>query len=165
MWKPRSMQAETGFLQIPSSPRKTAALANHLKRISLRKIVRLVLLVVLTGGLSASAAELKGTVVNGTTRRPGAGDEVVLLGLSQDGMDETARVKADSRGRFSLPVADPEATHVVRVIHQGVTYHRMIETGVKPFAVEVFDVVQQLEGISAIMDVQRFEATSDQLEV
>jgi len=28
-----------------------------------------------------------------------------------------------------------------------------------------FDVAQQLEGVTAIMDVQRFEATSDQLEV
>jgi len=41
----------------------------------------------------------------------------------------------------------------------------MIETGVKRIAVEVFDVAQRLEGISAIMEVQRFEATSDQLEV
>jgi hypothetical protein len=130
-----------------------------------RTIYILVLLVVLTGGISASAAELKGIVFDGTTRRPGAGDEVVLLSLSQEGMNETARGRTDSRGRFSLPVADPQATHVVRVIHQGVTYHRMIEAGAKPIAVEVFDVARQVEGVNAIMDVQRFEATSDQLEV
>jgi hypothetical protein len=130
-----------------------------------RTIYTLVLLVVLTGDMSASAIELKGIVFNGTTRRPGAGDEVVLLSPSQEGMNETARGRTDSRGRFSLPVADPQLTHVVRVIHQGVTYHRMIEAGVKPIAVEVFDVAQQLEGLSALMDVQRFEATSDQLEV
>ena len=131
----------------------------------MRKIYRLVLLVVLNHGLSVSAADLKGTIVNGTTRRPGASDEIVLLSLSQEGMNETGRDRADSRGRFSLPVADPQATHVVRVIHQGVSYHRMIEAGVKPIAIEVYDVARQLEGVSAIMDVQRFEATSDQLEV
>jgi hypothetical protein len=130
-----------------------------------RTIYTVVLLVVLSGGMSASATDLKGVVFNGTTRRPGAGDEVVLVSLSQEGMNETARGRTDRRGRFSLPVADPQLTHVVRVIHQGVTYHKLIEAGLKPTAVEVFDVAQQLEGINAIMDVQRFEATSDQLEV
>jgi len=130
-----------------------------------RKTYSLLILIVLTGGLSASAAELKGTVVNATTRRPGAGDEIVLVSLSQEGMNETARGRADSRGRFSLPVADPHATHVVQVIHQSVTYHRMIEAVDRPIAVEVYNVAQQLEGVSAIMDVQRLEATSDHLEV
>ena len=111
------------------------------------------------------AADIKGTVVNGTTRRLGAGDEVVLLSLSEDGMKETARVIADVRGEFSLPVADLQSEQVIRVIHQGVTYHRILEPGEKRLAIEVFDVARQLEGVSAIMDVQRFEATSDELEV
>jgi len=119
----------------------------------------------LVSSFAGAAAELNGRVLNGTTGKPGSGDEVVLFRLSKDGMTETARSTADSRGRFSLPVADQQATHVVRVIHQGVTYHKMIEVGVKPIVVEVYEVAQQLEGVSAIMDVQRFEATSDQLEV
>jgi len=130
-----------------------------------RRICTLVIFVWLTCGLSASAAELKGTIVNGTTRRPVGGDEIVLINLSQEGMNETARGRADSRGRFSLPIADPQAAYVVRVIHQGVTYHRMIDTGTKQLAVEVYEVAQQLQGVSAVMDVERFEATSDQLEV
>jgi hypothetical protein len=80
-------------------------------------------------------------------------------------MKETARAKADSSGRFSLPVADPQATHLVRVIHQGVTYQRMAEPGVKVSIVEVYDVADKLDGVTAVMDVQRFEASSDQLEV
>jgi 5-hydroxyisourate hydrolase-like protein (transthyretin family) len=116
--------------------------------------------------VGASAwADLRGAVINGTSKRPAAGDEVVLLRLFRDGMHEIARARTDSRGRFSLPVADPEATHVVRVIHQGVTYDRMAEPGVKALTVEVYEAATQLEGISAIMDVERFETTSDQLEV
>jgi len=111
------------------------------------------------------AADIKGTVVNGTTRKPGAGDEVVLLSLSQEGMKETARVTADVRGQFTFFVPDPQADHVVRVIHQGTTYHRRMDAGAKRLTVEVFDVARQLDGVSAIMDVQRFEATGDQLEV
>jgi hypothetical protein len=125
----------------------------------------LIFATMLIGSGLGTAADLKGSVVNGTTRRPGTGDAVVLLSLFPEGMNETARGRADSRGRFSLPVTDPQVTHVVRVVHQGVTYHRMIEPGVKSIAIEAYDVAQQLEGVSAIMDVQRFEATSDQLEV
>src|SRR4029077_10277609 len=152
-------------LEVTVLPQSTRAPKNRSEGSSVRKTFSLLILIVLSGGLSASAAELKGTVVNATTRRPGAGDEIVLVSLSQEGMNETARGRADSRGRFSLPVADPHATHVVQVIHQGVTYHRMIEAVDRPIAVEVYNVAQQLEGVSAIMDVQRLEATSDQLEV
>jgi hypothetical protein len=113
----------------------------------------------------ATAANLKGTVVIGTTGRPGAGDEIVLLSLSQEGMNETARGIVDSQGRFTLTVADPEAAHIVRVTHQGVTYHKLVQAGSAPLLIKVYDVAQQLEGIQAVMDVQRFEATADQLEV
>jgi hypothetical protein len=114
---------------------------------------------------AASAAEVKGTVVNGTTNLPGASDEVVLLSVSADGMHETARGKVDRHGHFSLPIADPNATQVVRVIHEGVTYHRMLATAPKLVLIKVYDVATRLEGVSAVMDVERFEASGGQLEV
>jgi hypothetical protein len=125
----------------------------------------LILLVLLVTVTPASAADLKGTIFNRTTRKPGIGDEVVLLSFSKEGMNETARALADSRGHFSLPLADQQATHVVRVIHQGVTYHKVIAPGGKPLVIEVYDAATQLEGVTAVMDVQRFEATGDTLEV
>jgi len=111
------------------------------------------------------AAELRGRVVNGTTRKPASGDEVVLLGLSQDGMNETARTRADNRGQFRFPLTDQQATYVVRAIHQGVTYHNVTEPGIRNLIVEVYDAVDKLADITAIMDVERFEATNDTLEV
>jgi hypothetical protein len=113
----------------------------------------------------ASVANVKGMVVNGTTRRPCAGDEIVLLSLSHEGMNETARSIIDSHGRFMLPVADQQVTHIVRVTHQGVIYHKLVQTDSTPLLINVYDVAQRLDGIHAVMDVQRFEATSDQLEV
>jgi hypothetical protein len=80
-------------------------------------------------------------------------------------MKETARMTANVRGQFSLPVIDPQANYVVRVIHHSVPYHRIMEAGEKRLTVEVFDVARQIDGVSAIMDVQRFEATSAELEV
>ena len=124
-----------------------------------------VLAMVLAMSPIVSASEVKGTVVNGTTNLPGASDEVVLLSVSAEGMQETARGKVDRQGHFTLPIEDPNATHLVRVIHQGVTYHRMLAAGVKPVLIKVYDLATKLEGVSAVMDVERFEAIGGQLEV
>ena len=45
---------------------------------------------------SASAQTLTGTVTNGTTKKPAAGDDVVLLSLCQ-GMEESGRTNTDRK--------------------------------------------------------------------
>ncbi|MGB2836374.1 MAG: hypothetical protein WBC30_12160, partial [Candidatus Sulfotelmatobacter sp.] len=62
-----------------------------------------------------SAQTLTGTVKNSTTDKPAAGDEVVLLKLSQ-GMEEAGRTKTDAQGRFSFKLDDAQSPHLVRVI-------------------------------------------------
>jgi hypothetical protein len=113
----------------------------------------------------AAAADLNGRVINGTTRTAAIGDEVVLLGLSNDGMNEIARTRTDRAGRFGLRVNDPQATHVVRVVHEGVTYHQVVPPDVNNVSIEAYDVTANADGISAVMDVERFESIGDQLEV
>ena len=75
----------------------------------------------------ASAQTLNGTLKNGTTNKPAAGDDVVLIKLGE-GMEEAARTKADAAGHFSFKLPDP-GPHLIRAIHQGVTYHRMAPPG------------------------------------
>jgi hypothetical protein len=77
--------------------------------------------------VSASAQTLTGTVKNGTTNKPAAGDDVVLLSLGQ-GMEESGRTKTDAKGNFSLKLDNATSPHLVRVIHEDVTYHRMAPT-------------------------------------
>jgi hypothetical protein len=112
----------------------------------------------------AFAGKVRGTVVNGTTGKPAVGDNVVILRLSPEGMTEEGRVKTDRTGRFALSFSDTER-HLLRVVHQGVTYHERIGAGTNPFVMRVYDVAAALDGITAVMDVQRFEATKDILEV
>jgi hypothetical protein len=118
----------------------------------------------LIGSGTAWAATLTGTVVNGTTDKPSAGDEVVLLTLSNDGMNESARVKTDNAGRFVFR-SESVGSRGVRAIHQGVTYHSIVPAGSARVKVRVYDVAEKVEGISAVMDVQRLEATGDTLEI
>ena len=113
----------------------------------------------------AAAADLNGRVINGTTRTAAIGDEVVLLGLSNDGMNEIARTRTDRAGRFGLRVNDPQATLVVRVVHEAVTYHQVVPPDSNNVSIEVYDVTANADGISAVMDVERFESIGDQLEV
>ncbi len=70
----------------------------------------------------AAAQTLSGTVTNGTTNKPAAGDEVILINIA-NGMDVAGSTKADSAGKFSFKLSDAAGPHLIRAIHQAVTYH------------------------------------------
>ncbi|MGZ4732358.1 MAG: carboxypeptidase regulatory-like domain-containing protein [Terriglobales bacterium] len=111
---------------------------------------------------AAFAQTLTGTVKNGTTGKSAGGDEVVLIKLAQ-GMEEAARTKTDTSGHFSfqLPDAGP---HLIRVIHQDVTYHRMAPPGTTSVEVEIYDVSKKVDGVSLTADVMRFQAQGNELQ-
>jgi hypothetical protein len=112
---------------------------------------------------SASAQTLVGKVTNGTTNKPAAGDDVVLLSLSQ-GMEESGRTQTDAKGAFSVKLDNATSPHLVRIIHQGVTYHRMAPPGTTSVEVQVYDVAKKVEGISVTADVMRFQAQGSELQ-
>jgi hypothetical protein len=121
------------------------------------------LLLVLLFAHRAPAETLTGQVTNGTTNQPGAGDEVILITLGQ-GMEESGRTKADAKGTFTLEVADAKVPHLIRVIHQGVTYHRMAPPGTTSVEVPVYDVLGKVTGVSVTADVMRFQAQDKELQ-
>jgi hypothetical protein len=53
---------------------------------------------------------------------------------------------------------------LVRIIHQGVTYHRMAPPGTTSVEVVVYDVSKKVEGISVTADVMRFQAQGSELQ-
>ncbi len=112
----------------------------------------------------ASAQTLTGTVKNATTGKPSAGDEVVLLSLSQ-GMEESGRTKADAKGNFTFKLDNAQSPHLVRVIHQEVTYHRMAPPGSTSVEIEVYDVSKKVDGIQVVADIMRVQAETGQLEI
>jgi hypothetical protein len=111
---------------------------------------------------SAFAQTLTGSLVNGTTKKPASGDDVILIKLGQ-GMEEAARTKADSNGNFTFKL-DDNGPHLIRAIHQGVPYHKMAPPGTPSADVEVFDVSKKLAGISVTADVMRFQAQGNELQ-
>ncbi|HTC55300.1 MAG TPA: hypothetical protein VK706_02725 [Candidatus Sulfotelmatobacter sp.] len=127
-------------------------------------LISLTLAILLLASL-ASAQTLTGTVKNSTTNKPAAGDEVVLLKLAQ-GMEEAGRTKADAQGHFTFKLDDAQSPHLVRAIHQEVTYHRMAPPGTTSVEIEVYDVGKKIDGISVVADVMRIQdATQGQMEI
>jgi hypothetical protein len=111
---------------------------------------------------TAAAQTLTGTVTNGTTGKPAAGDEVILINLA-NGMDIGGSTKADSAGKFSfkVTVAGP---HLIRAIHQGVTYHQMAPPGTNTADVQVYDVATKVAELGVTADVIRFQADSGSMQ-
>jgi hypothetical protein len=112
----------------------------------------------------AAAQTLTGTVKNSTTGAPSAGDDVVLFKLGQ-GMEEAGRTQTDAKGQFSFKLDDAQAPHLVRAIHQDVTYHRMAPPGTTSVAIEVYDVAKKVEGITVVADIMRIQAAQGQIAV
>ena len=111
---------------------------------------------------SAAAQTLTGTVTNGTTNKPAAGDEVILINLA-NGMDVAGSTKIDSNGKFSFKVTVP-GPHLIRAVHQGVTYHQMAPPGVNSADLQVYDVAPKVSGLSVTADVIRFQADSGTMQ-
>jgi len=126
----------------------------------------LALILALTG--FASAQNITGTVTNGTTGKPAAGDEVTLLSLSQ-GMQEVGTTKTDAQGRFSMAApGDQGAPHMVRVMHGGVNYFPQVGPlmpGATTAEVTVYDTAKKLDGVSQTVEVDRFQTDASQLQV
>src|SRR5450755_4587792 len=109
-----------------------------------------------------AAQTLTGTVTNGTTNKPAAGDEVLLINLA-NGMDVGGTTKADSTGKFSFKVAVP-GPHLIRAVHQGVNYHQMAPPGTDSVEVKVYDVATKVAELSVTADVLRFQADSTSMQ-
>ena len=127
-----------------------------------RLLISFALVVLLTS--FAASQTLTGTVKNATTGKPAAGDEVVVFKLGQ-GMEESGRTKTDAKGQFSFKIDDAQAPHLVRAIHQDVTYHRMAPPGTTSVAIDVYDVAKKVDGIEVIADIMRIQAGQGQMAV
>jgi hypothetical protein len=79
-------------------------------------------------------------------------------------MEESGRTQTDAKGAFNVKLDNATSPHLVRIIHQGVTYHRMAPPGTASVDVQVYDVAKKVEGISVTADVMRFQAQGSELQ-
>jgi hypothetical protein len=127
-------------------------------RLGLKNALLVCFALVLTCG-SAFAATVTGVVTNKTNNKPSAGDDVVLLQLAQ-GMQELARTKTDSRGRFSIEVP-ADGLHLLRVTHDKANYFKPIQPGTQSVDIDVYSASPDVEGVALEADVMRIESEAD----
>jgi hypothetical protein len=138
------------------------------KGVVLTKFAQSLLLPAIFSFAIASSAQtpaqtLTGTVTNATTSKPAAGDEVILINLT-NGMDVAGSTKADAAGKFSFKLSGPPGPHLIRAVHQGVTYHQMAPPGTGSVDINVYDVATKVTGLSVTVDVLRFQTDNGTLQ-
>src|ERR1700761_7842273 len=112
---------------------------------------------------SALAATITGTVTNGTTNKPSADDDVILISLQQR-MQEAARTKTDAHGHYSIDVPD-QGMHLIRVDHEKASYFQPAPPSTSTVDVQVFDVAATVPGITTEANVIRVETDPQGLHV
>ncbi len=109
------------------------------------------------------AATVTGTVRNKTTNKPDAGDDVVLIALTQS-MQEIARARTDAAGRYSIELPDA-GMHLIRVDHQKAAYFSPLPSGTTHADVDVYDVAAKVEGVTTEADMRRIETDQQSLQI
>ena len=112
---------------------------------------------------AASAATITGTVTNGTTKTPAAGDTVTLIALDQS-MREITHTTTDAQGHFSIDAPDP-GMHLIRIDHQGAGYFQPAPPNTPNVNAQVFDVAATVAGVSTVANVMRVETDQQGLRV
>jgi hypothetical protein len=108
-------------------------------------------------GSALAAAPITGTVINKTTNKPAAGDDVVLIRLAQ-GMQESTHAKTDKAGHFTLDVPDSDTMHLVRVNHDKANYFQPVPPGTNHLDFEVFTAAAKVEGVTGEADVLKIQS-------
>ncbi|HEX4002692.1 MAG TPA: hypothetical protein VHX36_08590 [Candidatus Acidoferrales bacterium] len=88
---------------------------------------------------AALAGTVTGTVTNGTTGKPAAGVDVILIQL-QGTMKPVAQTKTDAQGHYQLDnPALGQGPMLIRAVYRGVNYHEPATPGKTVVDVQVFD--------------------------
>src|SRR5437879_12924668 len=88
----------------------------------------------------AEAGTVHGMVNNGTTGKPAAGVEVILIEL-QGGMQPVANTKSDAKGEFAFDNPGLGAhPMLVRAVYHGVNLHQAVPPGSRHGAGNILEV-------------------------
>ena len=92
---------------------------------------------------AAFAGTVTGTVTNGTTGKPAAGVDVILIQL-QGTMQPVAQTKTDAGGRYQLDnPALGNGPMLIRAVYRGVNYHEPAVPGKTTVDIQVFEPTEK----------------------
>jgi len=132
------------------------------------RAARRILLASLLLGFLASgllAGTLTGTVTNGTTGKPAAGVQVILIQL-QGTMQPVANTTTDSEGHYKLDnPAIGAGPMLIRAVYRGVNYHEPATPGTSTVNVEVFEPTDEASAFDVTAHAIIFEPNGSDLTI
>jgi hypothetical protein len=122
-------------------------------------------LCLLTPFYSAFGATVHGTVKNGTTGKPAADIEVILIQL-QGGMQPVLNSKTDAQGQFTFDYPSIGAQPMlIRAVYKGINFHQPLPPGRNDVQVDVYDPSRDPKTISVNTHFVIFQPNGASLEV
>jgi hypothetical protein len=122
-------------------------------------------IVLLTPLASVYGATVHGTVKNGTTGKPAANVEVILIQL-QGGMQPVLNSKTDAEGQFTFDYpAIGTQPMLVRAVYRGINFHQALPPGRNELEVDVFEPSRDPKTISVGTHFVIFQPSGTTLEV
>lgn len=113
----------------------------------------------------AEAGTVRGTVTNGTTGKPAAGVEVILIQL-QGGMQPVANSKSDANGEFTFDNPGLGAQPMLlRAVYRGVNFHQPVPPGSSNVQVNIFESSSDAKTINVPSHVVVFQPNGATLVV
>jgi hypothetical protein len=113
----------------------------------------------------AEAGTVHGTVKNGTTGKPAAGVEVILIQL-QGGMQPVANGKSDAQGEFTFENAGLGAQPMlIRAVYRGVNFHQPVPPGSSNVVVNIYEPSSDSKIINVPSHVVVFQPNGSKLIV
>jgi hypothetical protein len=110
-------------------------------------------------------ATVHGTVKNGTTGKPAADVEVILIQL-QGGMQPVLNSKTDAQGQFTFDYPSIGAQPMlVRAVYRGINFHQPLPPGQNQLQVEVFEPSKDPKTISVGTHFVIFQPNGSTLEI
>ena len=125
-------------------------------RVSIFRFFRfaaLPLLVLCAASIPAAAGTVSGTVRNGTTGKPAANVEMILIQL-QGGMQPVANTKTDAEGHYMFD--NPglgAAPMLLRAVYRGVNYHEPVPPGKNIADVQVFEPTDKPGAVLSLIHI------------
>jgi hypothetical protein len=113
----------------------------------------------------AYGATVHGTVKNGTTGKPAADVDVILIQL-QGGMQPVLNSKSDAQGQFAFDYPSiGTQPMLVRAVYRGINFHQPLPPGQSQVQVEVFEPSKDPKTISVGTHFVIFQPNGATLEV
>ena len=113
------------------------------------------------------ALALDGIVLNGTTRRPQSGVEIVLVQPGASGMNQLGATTSGADGKFKIDAIIPPGPGLIQATYSGVTYNQIITPGMPTSGVEVkvFDSTKAPGIAKAAEHLILLEPTAEQIKI